>query len=119
MLARAYAHVLGVKQSRAPNGLPIMLSSQLFDDEAMTPREAIAHHTAKWSGHMPDTASWSILAVYAVKPQYIERDQIPYQRVYVLEHIGERAMRAHLGIDDSKLDPFALHGCWYLERIVN
>jgi hypothetical protein len=124
MKAVCHARVLGPHKHRTPSGHPILISTPIFDDEQMTPQEAMARRAHQHFGIVPHLPHWTIIATYDVKPdtrvKVTENGKQPrvarakYDAVYVLEYVHERAMRSHLKVSDDCLDPMV--DSWYLEK---
>ena len=124
MKAVCHARVLGPHKHRTPSGHPIMISTPIFDDEQMTPQEAMARRAHKHFGIVPHLPHWTIIATYDVIPDVAvtvrekgkpsRRTRAAFDVVYILEYMHERSMRAHLKITDDCLDPFVQNPSWYL-----
>jgi hypothetical protein len=101
-----------------------MISTPIFDDSVLSPREAIARRVSQTHGAVPYILHWRIIAIYDVKPDTaLKVAESGKQRrvagaqfdvVYIAEYVADRPMRAHLGITDDCLDP--MRDSWYLEK---
>lgn len=126
MKAVAFARVLGsaiasdkkrIKGTRDPKGNPILISTPPFDDEQITPVQAISHRAAVTHGYVPYEKHWNLLSVYQVTDKAMVRYPNLHERVFVFEYTPELERRRMLGIDEAALDPFAegQNKSWYLQ----
>ncbi len=116
-LAIAFSKVLGPRMARTPSGQPIQLSSVPFDLTTTTPQQAIAASALRWHGIVPHAATltrdWVITAEYdVVVPAH--RTAPAYTKLFVLEYVPERAIRAHKNITIT--DEFA--DSWYCQPVL-
>jgi hypothetical protein len=123
MKAVVHARVLGRDKTRTPSGEPIMISTTIFDDSLMSPREAIARRVSKTHGAVPYLPDWKIIATYDVRPdpsgivehgKPLRAGRAQFDVVYIAEYLADRPMRSHLGINDACLDPMV--DSWYLTK---
>ena len=121
--AVVHARVLGRDKTRTPSGQPIMISTPIFDDSVMSPREAIARRVQQTHGAVPYLPDWKIIAIYDVKPdpqgitehgKPLRAGRAQFDVVYIAEYLADRSMRSHLGINDDVLDPMSQS--WYLTK---
>jgi hypothetical protein len=123
----AFARVLGKSRTRTPSGLPITISTPVFDDEQITPQEAIAKRAHETHGAVPHLPHWLVVSTYSVIDDVaatVKANARPaaqycrakFDRVYVLEFTADRQVRKDLKLDSIHLDPFDDHPSWYLRK---
>ena len=121
-IAICHSFIYGPRNAKQPTSKgnkPAMFCSAPFDLDVMTPAEAMGKCALRWHQIQPSATHWRVVHEHTVTANAFRNSRTkrnpPYQKVFVMEFLPERALRKHRGVDDDELHGF-MKSSWYIEK---